>query len=101
MLGVLLMEPCVGAEGSLTACPLLPSPLPLAATSGLSGLFPCSPGLCPAPSTPSWGWRTILGSRRCICLPNLKDRWARPGGLCVAKITGARVAVAMPAKGRS
>lgn len=29
MSGVLLMEPCVGVEGSLTACPLLsPTPFP-------------------------------------------------------------------------
>lgn len=29
---------------------------------------------------------------------NSQDRWAQPGGFCVAKATGAHVAVAMPAK---
>lgn len=100
MFSVLLMEPCVGAEGSLSVCPLPPpTPPPTGCHTVTIQPLPGFQASTLLPARP-----TGAGEHPLVTGVPFVSQILRTGGYsqevsCIAKATGARVAVAMPAKG--
>lgn len=89
MFGGVLGEPCAGAEGSLSICPL-PSPPPPPPHRDYPDSSPALRASACSQRSPL-GLEANLWQQKMCLSPKSQDRWAQPEGLCVAKATGARV----------